>query len=321
MFALVYGPLLRPLPYPDERQLIMLGAAASSAQLPEWRARLTTCLSVSGYERETLIVRGAGEARPVPAAVVDDQFFDTVGMPPLAGRTFGALHESAVAVVSERFARDLASAGGAVLGRHITAGNAPVTVVGVMPPQFGFPAADTDLWVPARAVAAIHPGGSADERRFQLLARLKGGAAIAAARTEVASARRALDPRGRTGAGAGVERLHDKLAAPVRPALLAFGAAAALVLLIACANVAMILIGRTIARRRELAIRRAVGASLGQAFATIAAEAALIVAGGAALGIVLASAAVRQLEALTGASLQRAVTSGWTGRSLVSPSR
>ena len=293
VFAIAYGVLLRPLPYRDASRLVMLDASAPLGQIDEWRQRLPALAPLAACARSPLTVRGMGDPRPVPAAVVDDAFFEVLGVPPVEGRVFGALHETGVAVVSERFARDAGAPAGAILGHTIRIGSAPLTVVGVMGDRFAFPSDATDVWIPARAVPAVPLGASADERRFQLFGHLRAGATLAEVRAEAARALTAIDPRARPFPGGGADLLRDRITAPVRPALFACGAAAALVLLVACANVATILIGRTIARVRELAIRRAIGASRGQIFATTVAEAVLIACAGGAAGAALAALAVR----------------------------
>jgi predicted permease len=294
LFAIVYGVLLRPLPYSDADRLAVMDVSVSVASLPEWRAALPAFSSVSGYASEGFTVRGISEPRFLPVAVVDETFFATLGTTPAVGRVFATDDGPAVAVVSERFARGIDGSVASLIGRSMTIGDASVTVIGVMPARFAFPSDGTDVWIPAAAVRGVAFDRSNDERRLRLFGRLSRGTTIAAARVQMERARTALDPQARHAEEmtANVELLRDRLLAPVRPMLLAFTAAAAIVLLVACANVATILVGRTVARRRELAIRMAIGAGRVQILMTTFAEALAIAAFGGVAGLALASVAV-----------------------------
>lgn len=296
IFAVAYGVLVRPLPYPDAARLAVADVSVPIGKVPLWRAELPAFGALSGYIREGFTVRGLSEPRFTSVAVVDDHFFSVLRVGAAAGRVFGP-GEGAVAVVSRRFERENAQADRPVLGRSISVGETQLTVVGVMPDAFAFPEDGIDLWVSARAMPPIAFDRSPDERRLRLFGLLNRGATLAEARAELDRARADLDPRLRPAADAGssVELLRDRLVRPVRPALLAFGAGAALVFVIACANVATILIGRTVSRRRELAVRGALGASRAQLLATTLSESCLIGGTGALLGLVIAWAAVHRM--------------------------
>ena len=292
VFAFDYGVLLRPLPYRSPSRLAMIDAATPLRGMSAWRDRLGAFTDLAGYARGTFTVRGAGEPRPVRTAVVTGEFFGALGTPPLAGRVLRD-DDATVAVVSARFARQNGVSAAGMIGRPITVGTAPLTVVGVMPDVFAFPDEATDMWIPARAVPAIPLGDTADERRFRLFGRLEDAVTFDTARAQVAGARALIDPKARQLRGQAVTSLYEMIAAPVRPALLALSASALLVLLVACANTATITIGRTIARQRELAIRAAVGASAWRVFATTAAEAAIVAGVGGVLGVACALGAIR----------------------------
>ena len=212
---------------------------------------------------------------------------------------FGPDDAAGVAVLSERVARQTGESMESLQGRRITVGEIAATVIGVMPDAFAFPSQGTDVWIPARAAPAIAFDGSRDARRFRLLGRLKPGVTFPRAGEDVLRARSALDPELKASAPARlrVESLYEALVKEARPVLVAFAAAAAVVLLIACANVATILIGRTIARRRELGVRSALGASRVWLFATIFSESILIALAGTILGTVFAVLAMRVFSA------------------------
>jgi putative ABC transport system permease protein len=308
VFAVAYGVLVRPLPYHDARRLAVVDVSVPFDRLEEWRSELSTFEQITAYAREGLTVRGLAEPRFVPVAVVDDTFFATLGSAALAGRTFAPGDSAAVAaVVSERLARQSGAPIETLPGRSVTVGEITATVIGVMPDVFTFPPEGVDVWLPARAAPAIAFDRSRDARRFRLIGRLKQGATFPQASEDVRRARSILDPefKSDTPARIRVESLSDALVGEARPVLLAFTAAATLVLLIACANVATILIGRTVARRREFAIRTALGASRARLFATIFSESILIALAGAALGTVLSVVAIRVFVAWAAGILPR----------------
>src|SRR4029079_8422776 len=135
-----------------------------------------------------------------------------------------------------------------------------------------------------------------DARRFQLIGRLRPGASLAQVRDDVARASAASDDPDDRGVVRRVASLEEDLTRAVRPALIAFAVAAGLVLIVACSNVASILIGRTALRQRELAVRRALGASPGRLVMSVFSESAIIAVAGAAMGLLLAAAATRAVE-------------------------
>jgi putative ABC transport system permease protein len=306
VLAIAYGVLVRPLPYRDPTRLAAIDIAVPFARTDEWRAQLSTFERVTAYAPEGFTLRGLGDPRFVPVAIVDDAFFQTLEITALRGRTFAPGDSAAVAVVGERVAREAGATVESLLGRSITVGETAVTVIGVVADAFAFPTEDTQVWIPARAVPAIAFDRSTDARRFRLLGRLHRYVTLEQARGNVVRVRKTLDPEFNAHpVEVRVERLHDAVVGSVRPVLFAVSAAAALVLLIACANIATILIGRTVARQRELAVRYALGASRSRLFATVFSESILIAAAGAALGVVLGVAAVRAVAAWAAGILPR----------------
>ncbi len=294
VFTIAYGVLVRPLPYRDPGRLVVTEHSVGIAQLNDWRAQLATFDGLSGYIRLGFTVRGLGEPRLEPIAVVDDAFFETLGGATLAGRTFGSDDTAPVGLITARFARLAGLSPSEAIGKTITVGDRPLTVIGVMPPAFAFPSDAIEAWIPARVAPTIAFDRSSDQRRFRLLGRLKPGVPTAAAHDDLARVARQLEPGSEPATDSlRVEPLYETLVGETRPVVLAFIGAAVLVLLVACANIATILIGRTVARRRELAIRAALGASRSRLFATIFAESILIAVGGAILGVSLAVLAVR----------------------------
>lgn len=298
VFAVGYGVLVRPLPYPDAGRLAVTDVSVPAGEIASWRAELPAFHALSGYAREGFTVRGLADPRFVPVAVVDGAFFDTLRATPIAGRTFGP-NDSTVVVVSRRFATESADDEASIVGRSIAVGDSRLTIVGVMPDAFAFPDEDVDAWVPVTAIAPIAFGRSPDERRLRLFGRLNKTASVAEARVELDRAHARLDPRLRRASDVSgrVELLYDRVVRPVQPALWAFTAGAALVFLISCANVATILVGRTVSRRRELAVRGAIGATRSQLLATTMAESLLVAGFGGLLGVVIAWGAIHRITA------------------------
>ena len=294
VFTIAYGVLVRPLPYRDPGRLVVTRHSIGIGQMNEWRAQLATFDGLSGYTRLGFAVRGLGEARFVPIAVVDDAFFEILGGATLAGRTFGSSDTAPVALVTARLARLAGFSPADAIGKNIVVGDRSLTVIGVLPPTFAFPSDAIEAWIPARVAPGIAFDRSSDQRQFRLFGRLKSGVPIAAAHDDLTRAARQLEPGSQPATDSlRVESLYETLVGETRPVVLAFIGAAVLVLLVACANIATILIGRTVARRRELAIRAALGASRSRLFVTIFAESILIALGGAILGASLAVLAVR----------------------------
>ena len=287
VFAVAYGVLLRPLPYAHADRLVVLDADARFVTVQQWRDGLSSLESVSAYSTDHLTLHGAGDPRVATVALVDDQFFRTLALP--------LSLELARATISEQLLQQSGRTAADLVGAPVTLGDASLTIAEVMPSAFAFPSEQIDVWMPARAAPGIVFDRSTDSRRFRLLGRLRPGASVAQVREEAARVRAQLDPdtRPRENAPVTVETLEEKVVGPIRPVLMAFTIAAAIVLLIACANVATILVGRTLGRQRELAVRRALGASPRQLVISILSEAIAITVAGALLGVGVALAAVR----------------------------
>ena len=229
VFAVAYGVLIRPLPYRDAARLAVVNPPVPLAQVDELRSRVSSFEQIAAYSGNGFTVRGLTEPRFLQVAAVDDMFFQTLGSPALAGRTFGPGDPAGVAVLSERVARQTGESMESLQGRRVTVGEIAATVIGVMPDAFAFPSQGTDVWIPARAALAIAFDGSRDARRFRLFGRLKPGVTFPRAGEDVLRVRSALDPEFKASAPARirVESLYDALVKEARPVLVAFAAAAA----------------------------------------------------------------------------------------------
>lgn len=305
VFSVAYGVLVRPLIYEHGERLAVVQASTQLARVEDWRRHLATFERLAAYAPEGVVVRGAGDARFVRITYVDDSFFETVTSPPVAGRLL-ARGDVGVAVVSERYGRAHGTRPSELLGQRLTAGDAALIIVGVLPSAYAFPTEDVEIWMPAAHAKPVAIDRFDDIRRWRFVGRLHAGASIYDARADVQRARDAIEPTDAPRlTGAAAELLHARLVEGARPALLAFGAAAALVWFVSCANLATLLVGRTMARRRELAIRGALGAGRARIASSLFAEAVLLAGAGGALGVVLAAIGVRVIGAWASGFLPR----------------
>jgi len=324
VFSVVNAVLLRSLPYKDPDRLVRIfgsvpagaGANGPSRRVPgvrvsdlaELRAQAASLSDVVFYLGASATLTGLDQARKLDGIRIAPEAFPMLGAVPLIGRTFepreAAAGADGVVILSFRAWQRYFNGALQVLGRQLRLDDRSYEVVGVMPPAFQFPDAQTEFWVPFVATDFPQIGGSP-------IARLKDDVSLDAAAAEVTSIlvhlHEAQPPRlGAPPAPPQYElvRIKDEIVAPVRPALLVLAAAVGFVLLIGCVNVANLVLARTAARRRDIAIRLAVGASRGRLIAQALTESVLLSLVGGAAGALLAVGGVRLLRIL-GTSLPR----------------
>jgi putative ABC transport system permease protein len=232
---------------------------------------------------------GSGEAAQLRAARVTTNFFEVMGAGPAIGRGFGPEDErAAVAVLGHGLWMRRFGGDPAILGRTLLLDSVPHVVVGILPEYFQFPERGVDLWLP------LQPGPNEREQRGPLwlrcVARLRPGVTLAEAQNEmdVVAARLAATHGEDRGLGVRLVGLHEEVTAPFRPALLLLGAASLGVLLIACGNVAAMLTARGAARRREVAVRIALGAGHRRLLRQLLTEALTLFLAGGAAGLIVA---------------------------------
>ena len=305
VFAIVDATLLRPLPYPRERELVSItntwtGFPFSSISLPEYvdfRQRAKSFASIAVYSNTSVnLSASSGAPERVQATRVNASFFEVLGVSPALGRTFTEAEDLAgepVVVISHGFwLRRFGGDPGAV-GRQLQSDAGAATILGVMPPTFAFPSDVTELWIPINVVPGSQMSRGAHSR--QVIARLTSGATLPQAQDEMHAIARQLaseHPRDYpAGSGFDVEvtGLRERLVGDARPALRMLSAAVAFVLLIACANIANLMAARMTERGRETATRVALGASPYRIVREAAVEGALMGLAAGVAGLVAAA--------------------------------
>ena len=315
IFSVAYGILLRPLPYRDAERLVIVlreqqltGARApvpvlfaTPADVAAWQA-LPSFESAAFYAQDAVALSTADGAEVLDSAVVTASFFATLAGPIAAGGPLGPQHDLTNAVViSQRLSQRLFGGPAAAPGRSLTLSSRPYVVLGVADPAFQFPSPGIDVWMPYGFARSVNPRCCG----LRMLGRLRANQTIARALQEAGTlAQTPVVPASTAGPAlrATVVGLRDQIVSAVRPGLRMLFAAAGLVLLAACVNVTNLVLTRQVARAREAAIRRALGASRRRLLADWLAEGTLLAAGGAALGVALALALVRLLVGLGPAS-------------------
>jgi predicted permease len=320
VFAVVERVVVHPLPYPESERLLMLDFSMPSRNIPAGFNSLTTRqyfhysdnartlngLTVYRIEERTLTGQGVPErmriARTTPSLV------SVLRVSPIAGGWLptGPRRGSPPAAVlshglwSRRFGADPS-----VVGRAVTLNGVATTVAGVMPASFAFPDARIDAWI----AESFDPGAGDDGFSFTGVARLRDGASLESARAEIIQLSRALHA---VAPGNGYDQiestalaLQDFTVGPVTTALWILLASAAIVLLVACANIANLFLVRSESRQREIAVRRALGAGNGGIAGYFFAESALLSSAGAALGLLVAWYVIGILVAFGPANLPR----------------
>jgi predicted permease len=304
IFSVVYSALLRPLPYRDAGALFHLGesrnqyatgtdgAETSFPDYLDWRRTSKSIQSFAGYSGDAFTLATDGEPKNTFAAEVTPSFFSTLGVKPALGRDFLENEMKAdgpsVAILTYALWRSEFGNDPNIIGRLIHLDGKPVTVVGVLPRNFEFaPANSAPLWVP------IHQGGDAIARRsyrwLNVIGRIAPGVSPDQVRAEMQSINAQLVreyPRENSSTFFVMESLNEKIVGKVRPILLILFGAVGFVLLITCANVANLLMTRSIGRRKEFAVRSALGASRGSLLSQLLTESLLLSCIGAGVGLV-----------------------------------
>ncbi len=313
IFSVLDAVLIRPLPFRDPGRLVVVWErnvprdhrtnVASPANFLAWRDQQRTFTDLSAVTQVPVTVNltGAGEPEELRAELTTASLFPLLGVTAAVGRTFlpdeDAPGGEPAVLVSHRLWTRRFGSDPSLVGRAITLSGRARTVVGVMPAGFHVLDETIDVWLPMAFPAAARTAGG---RYLLVLGRLKPGVDVAGAQAgmDTITARLARDfPDRDAGWASTVVPLHQQIVGAIRPALLVLAGAVGFVLLIACANVANLLLARATGRRRELAVRAAIGAGRGHLVRLLLGESLALAALGGAAGLALAYAGLRVLVA------------------------
>ncbi|HWQ31520.1 MAG TPA: ABC transporter permease [Blastocatellia bacterium] len=327
IFSVVNAVLLRPLPFREPEALIRIWetfqpggyGTASVPNLKDWREQNEAFTALAAYQFANYGLQGREQPERVAAATVSANFFELLGVPPHLGRAFREDEEAPgrnrIVVLSDQLWRQNFAADPGIIGKNILLDGQSYTVTGVMPPGFRFPTRRTALWVPLE-VPENQRNNRGNHWLF-VLARLKPGVTLAQADQQMKTIAARLEqqyPQAQAGRSVRLVPLSEEVVRNVRPALLMLMAAVSFVLLIACANVASLLLARATARRREMAIRAAIGAGRAQLIAQLLTESVLLALISGVLGLGVAKLGLSALLRLAETFLPRANEISLDGR-------
>jgi predicted permease len=321
IFSVVNAVLLKPLPFAEPDRLVFFmntnprgpgGPGASPAKFAHWRQQTTVIQDAAAFRTNVVNYTGGEFPEQLRAGQVSADYFRLLGAPVVRGRTFSADEDlpngPKVAVLSHGLWMRRFGGDPSIVGRTLQLSGEPHTVIGITGPQFTlaeFAADRPELWVPFQ----LDPNTVDQGHFFQAAARLKRGVSL-----EQAQARLRLSAQEFTskfpnalgdGGGFSVDRIQEVLVRNSRPTLLILSLAVAFVLLIACANVANLLLVRATARKREIALRAAIGAGRARIIRQLLTESVMLSVAGGALGLVFGIIAIRTLLSVNTAGLPR----------------
>lgn len=321
IFTVVKGVLLDPLPYRDPDRLIVLWERkptgetdlVSTPTYQDWRQRSTQVEEIAAYRHVRYTFSGTDGPINVPALRVTPSLFAVLRSNAALGRTLleeeGTPGRDHVVVLGRGFWQRHFGSDRTVIGRAILLDSEPYTVVGVMPAGFGFPpSGDEQIWTALSFDPRDQHGQSRRARALNVVGRLGVGVSLDQAQREmsvVAEQLAAEYPDSNADWGVRVVAAQEQLVRKIRPALLVVFGAVGFLLLIVCANVANLMLARLASRRREIAVRAALGAGRAQLLRQVMTESVLLALVGGALGLLVALATVRLVKALPAGSLSR----------------
>lgn len=320
MFSVIDAVLLRPLPYPDSDSLVQIyetdtahgrtSAPVSPYNFADWRRQASAFQDMAAYGFDSFSYRSGKVAERMSGVMVTANFFRVLGVAAALGRDFQPGDDDPakphLAVLSygawqRRFGRDRD-----VVGRTLLMNGEPYTIIGIMPSSFtAFPSPSTEIWaLPAFVLANVSRG----HHGLFAVARLKPGVFLPQAQSQMNTiAQRLANDYTDTNAHSGIRlaRLQDEIVGPARSIVILLGVAVGIVLLITCANLASLLLGRVMAREREIAIRVALGASRVRLLKQVLTESMLLALAGGTLGVAIAYGAMPMLLSAFGRFIPR----------------
>ncbi|HYP29319.1 MAG TPA: ABC transporter permease [Blastocatellia bacterium] len=319
IFSVVNAVLLRPLPYADPDRLVMIWMDNSRINIAEdwhsfpnytdYRDHNEVLESIAAFNNRSFNITGSGEPERVQGAWMTGSLLPLLGVSPALGRNFSPEEEQPgkdqVVILGHGLWQRRFGGDRNIVGQSIQLNGAPRTVIGVMPQGFAFPAKDSEMWVPIALTQQQMANRNAIS--YQVIGRVKPGVTFEQAKANLEMVNRWILNQNPNQEGYGINPVpyHDQVVGSVRPALLALLGAVAFVLLIACANVANLLLSRAAARAREIAIRTALGAGRIRIIRQLLTESLLLALLGGGVGLLIAFWGLDLLLAISPPDLPR----------------
>lgn len=318
IFAVADAAFIKPLPFPQSQRLVSLYErwegeldSLAPADYLDYQRQAKCFAGLAAYRQDPFNLAGQNRPERLQGAVVTPNFFSVFGVPAELGRTLDPTRDkpgtSRNVVLSYSLWKRRYAGSPNILGKALSIDGEPVTIVGIMPPSFSYPG-NADLWMAARFRVPEHPlrpfvdpSSSRSSHYFDIIGRFKPGLTIHQAQAELNVIGRRLSAQYKgdeEGEGPELVSLRDDLVGNTRPAIFILLAAVAVLFLIACANVANIVLARGAARQKEIGIRASLGAGRLRLIRQLVAESLLLSLAGSALGLVAARCALQSLEAL-----------------------